>query len=299
MLDGDRMDVRLRSGVRERVRVLGIDAPELARRECHAAQAIAATRRLALGKLVRLAGDRSQAARDQKRRLVAYVRLPDGNDLGRSLLRGGFATVVTGSSFVRRRSLPLGGVRRALRADRPVELRRRLDSRIGSSCPARTTGLLVGHDDGRHGHRRDGGRDDDDDGPSGLPHVLSRHVRATHHSLTNANRARRLLTPSSWRVARLRPCAEASAAAAHRRAPARRGRRRGAPGPALVAARRGRRRARRSTARGRPARPHARRDRRSPAQPEHADEPLLPAHARVAAGACSRSGSRRRCPARA
>ncbi len=101
VLDGDTMDVRLRSGVRERVRVLGIDAPELARRECHAAQAIAATRRLALGKLVRLAGDRSQAARDQKRRLVAYVRLPDGNDLGRSLLRGGFATVVDGSSFLR------------------------------------------------------------------------------------------------------------------------------------------------------------------------------------------------------
>ena len=103
VLAGDTLDVRLRRGLRERVRVLGIDAPDPGREECHAAQATAATRRLTLGKLVRLSGDRSQAARDRGRRLVAYVRLPDGGDLGRSLVAAGAATVtlVNGRRFGR------------------------------------------------------------------------------------------------------------------------------------------------------------------------------------------------------
>jgi micrococcal nuclease len=91
VIDGDTLDVRLPSGKRERVRVLGIDAPEMRPRECYAVQAAAATRRLAQGKRVLLVGDRTQAARDRSRRLLAYVALPSGADLGRTLVGGGFA----------------------------------------------------------------------------------------------------------------------------------------------------------------------------------------------------------------
>lgn len=103
VLDGDTLDVRLASGARERVRVLGIDSPELRSGECYAAQATAAARRFALGKRVRLDGDRTQATRDRYRRLLAYVRLPDGADLGRTLVAEGFAAVlvVNGRSFLR------------------------------------------------------------------------------------------------------------------------------------------------------------------------------------------------------
>lgn len=103
VLDGDTLDVRLASGVRERVRVLGIDAPDLGSRECQAAQAAAAAQRLALGKRVSLAGDRTQATRDRQRRLLAYVRLPDGVDLGRTLVSEGLAAVlvVDGRAFLR------------------------------------------------------------------------------------------------------------------------------------------------------------------------------------------------------
>jgi micrococcal nuclease len=103
VIDGDTLDVRLSSGVRERVRVLGIDAPEIRPRECYALQAAAATRRLAQGKRVRLIGDRTQAARDRSRRLLAYVGLPGGADLGRKLVAGGFAKLYmfNGRPFLR------------------------------------------------------------------------------------------------------------------------------------------------------------------------------------------------------
>ena len=93
VLDGDTLDVRLRNGNRVRVRLLGIDAPALRPRQCYAVQATAAARRFAQGKRVRLVGDRMQARRDRSNRLLAYVALPGGADLGRKLVAGGFATV--------------------------------------------------------------------------------------------------------------------------------------------------------------------------------------------------------------
>src|SRR4051794_36120268 len=60
VVDGDTIDVALATGGRrERVRLLGIDAPE--RGACYAATASAETARLTLRKSVRLVGDRSQA----------------------------------------------------------------------------------------------------------------------------------------------------------------------------------------------------------------------------------------------
>ena len=95
VVDGDTLDVG-----RERVRVLGIDAPE--RDECGYAAASGATAELALGRVIHLEVDDTQAARDRFGRTVAYVRLPDGRDLGEVLLRRGLArTFVVGRPFAR------------------------------------------------------------------------------------------------------------------------------------------------------------------------------------------------------
>ena len=93
VIDGDTLDVRLSGGKIDRVRVLGIDSPEMRPRERCATQATAAARRIAQGRRVGLIGDSSQATRDRYRRLLAYVTLPSGSDLGRQLLTMGLATV--------------------------------------------------------------------------------------------------------------------------------------------------------------------------------------------------------------
>jgi endonuclease YncB( thermonuclease family) len=91
VIDGDTLDVMLSSGKRERVRLIGIDAPE--RGDCYAAQASSRARALAQGKRVVLKGDATQATRDRYGRLLAYVWLPGGKDLGYQLVAGGFAEV--------------------------------------------------------------------------------------------------------------------------------------------------------------------------------------------------------------
>jgi endonuclease YncB( thermonuclease family) len=91
VVDGDTVDVRLASGRNERVRLLGIDAAE--RGACFAASATERARQLALSKPVVLRGDRTQDTRDRYGRLLAYVWLPGGRDLGYQLVAGGFAKV--------------------------------------------------------------------------------------------------------------------------------------------------------------------------------------------------------------
>ena len=87
---GDTLDVQLASGKRVRVAILGITAP--AAGSCYAKESAAATRALALGKQVTLS---SGAGR-------AYVKLPDGSDLGQQLVAQGFAQVdVWGPTFSR------------------------------------------------------------------------------------------------------------------------------------------------------------------------------------------------------
>jgi endonuclease YncB( thermonuclease family) len=90
-LSGDSLLVRLTPGARERVRVLGISAP--AAGECYAKQSVSRLRALTMGKRVTLVGDGPARARDRSRRLLAYVRLPDGGDLGRILVADGAAAV--------------------------------------------------------------------------------------------------------------------------------------------------------------------------------------------------------------
>ena len=91
MLDGDTVRVRLAGGKSERVRFIGIDAAE--RGACFVSAATARARQLALSKPVVLRGDRTQDTRDRYGRLLAYVWLPGGRDLGYQLVAGGFAKV--------------------------------------------------------------------------------------------------------------------------------------------------------------------------------------------------------------
>jgi endonuclease YncB( thermonuclease family) len=91
VVDGDTLDVRLTSGKIERIRLIGIDTPE--RGACYFSQASARARQLAMSKRVVLRGDATQDTRDRYGRLLAYVWLPGGKDLGYQLIAGGFAKV--------------------------------------------------------------------------------------------------------------------------------------------------------------------------------------------------------------
>jgi micrococcal nuclease len=73
------------------VRLIGIETPEVG--ECYGKPALARTRQLAQGRRVTLKGDPSQDTYDRYGRLLAYVWLPGGRDLGFQLLAGGFAHV--------------------------------------------------------------------------------------------------------------------------------------------------------------------------------------------------------------
>jgi endonuclease YncB( thermonuclease family) len=87
----DTLIVRLGSGRRVTVRLVGVIAPT--RGSCHFGEAVAAVRRLALGKQVTLSADPGLPARDGGGRLLRYVALPDGWDLGQRLVGGGHVLV--------------------------------------------------------------------------------------------------------------------------------------------------------------------------------------------------------------
>jgi micrococcal nuclease len=91
IVDGDTLDVRLASGKSERIRLIGIDTPE--RGECYATKATERARLLAMSKPVVLRGDATQDTRDRYGRLLAYVWISGGKDLGYQLIAGGFAKV--------------------------------------------------------------------------------------------------------------------------------------------------------------------------------------------------------------
>jgi micrococcal nuclease len=104
VIDGDTVKVRLRSGARKTVRLIGIDTPESRKPgvavECGARKAAAHMTKLAfrarggrkVGHGVRLTTDPTQDRVDGYGRLLAYVnRLSDGTDLGRAVIRAGWA----------------------------------------------------------------------------------------------------------------------------------------------------------------------------------------------------------------
>lgn len=126
VVDGDTVDVRLTSGKRERVRLIGIDASE--RGACYSAQATARARSLALDRKVVLRGDATQETRDRYGRLLAYVWV-SGRDLGYQLVAGGFAKVYVYRDVFQRHSAYARAERRAKASPRGLWKR----------CAARST----------------------------------------------------------------------------------------------------------------------------------------------------------------
>ena len=94
VVDGDTVDVRLSTGTRVRVRLLGIDTPEVyGGVQCGAREASTAMKRLLPPRArVSMVSDRSQDAVDRYGRILRYVT-HRGHDVGRVLVRRGHARV--------------------------------------------------------------------------------------------------------------------------------------------------------------------------------------------------------------
>ncbi len=96
VVDGDTIDVRLHSGADRRVRLIGIDTPEVyGGTECGGPAASRSLRRLLpTGTRVKLVSDPSQARVDRYGRLLRYVvKRSTGRDLNRTQVWRGWATV--------------------------------------------------------------------------------------------------------------------------------------------------------------------------------------------------------------
>ncbi|HTM68474.1 MAG TPA: thermonuclease family protein [Candidatus Binatia bacterium] len=93
-VDGDTFIVD-DAGANVRVRIMGINTPETKdpRKpvECFGREASARLHELIDGKTVRLTADPGQDDRDRYGRLVRYVALPDGTDVGLAMVRDGYA----------------------------------------------------------------------------------------------------------------------------------------------------------------------------------------------------------------
>jgi micrococcal nuclease len=118
VIDGDTLE--LAGG--QRVRLLGLDAPELGRdgrpAEFLAHQAREALAALTLNRQVRLEYDRLRY--DQYGRLLAYLRLPDGGLVNLELVRRGLSRVYLISPNLRYREELLAAQQEALAAGRGV-----------------------------------------------------------------------------------------------------------------------------------------------------------------------------------
>jgi endonuclease YncB( thermonuclease family) len=96
VVDGDtvHLDAPDRGGPTTKVRLLGIDAPEMgssrAERMYFAEEATARARTLALNKVVTVHLDERAGSRDKYDRLLAYLELPDGTFVNEDLLSGGY-----------------------------------------------------------------------------------------------------------------------------------------------------------------------------------------------------------------
>lgn len=114
VVDGDTIDVRLRSGKVKRVRLIGIDTPEVyGGVECGGKKASASMRRMApAGTRVVLLSDPTQDRADRYGRLLRYV-VKAGQDLNRAQVARGWATVYVYNNDPFRRVSPY---RRAQRA---------------------------------------------------------------------------------------------------------------------------------------------------------------------------------------
>lgn len=104
VIDGDSLEVELSDRI-EKVRLLGIDTPEMGRKdrvaEYLAVEATAFTRKLAEGKRVKLETDPHGDTRDRYGRALRYVYLPDERMLNAVILAEGYGHAYTRFPFSR------------------------------------------------------------------------------------------------------------------------------------------------------------------------------------------------------
>lgn len=94
VVDGDTINVTDPAGASARVRILGIDTPE--HDECGGPEATAQAHSLLHpGQQITLTRDDSQPPTDKYGRVLAYVQLEDGTDVGRWLIEAGYAQELT------------------------------------------------------------------------------------------------------------------------------------------------------------------------------------------------------------
>lgn len=92
--DGDTITVRL-GGVKERIRIIGLNAPELHPLECYGPQAASKMQSLVQGKQVQLLVDPTQADRDRYGRLLRHVVLQNGKVAAGVMISEGLAREYT------------------------------------------------------------------------------------------------------------------------------------------------------------------------------------------------------------
>lgn len=110
--DGDTIKVRV-GGVTERVRLIGLDAPELKGDECWAQKASSRMQSLVQSRSVQLVRDPSQADRDRYGRLLRHVVADDGRLAAQVLIEGGFAKEYTYAAAYEHREAYLAAQKRA------------------------------------------------------------------------------------------------------------------------------------------------------------------------------------------
>jgi micrococcal nuclease len=122
IIDGDTIDIAGPEGTAQRIRLIGIDAPELSdpRRpgpQCFAFAAAATTEAHLRGKTIALESDPSQGERDLYARFLRYVWLPDGRMLNLELIAAGYAKEFTFERAYRYQAAFKGAQRTALDAN--------------------------------------------------------------------------------------------------------------------------------------------------------------------------------------
>jgi len=94
VIDGDTIDVSI-GGKKERVRLLGIDAPEMGfenkKEMCFAKESRNKLVELIDGKTVSIASDSTQQNRDAYNRILRYMYLPDGTFVNTQMAEEGYA----------------------------------------------------------------------------------------------------------------------------------------------------------------------------------------------------------------